>query len=48
MKVLAVVGSIRRGNTYTMVEAAAQALNCCDVDLINLKDISITHCNGCL
>jgi multimeric flavodoxin WrbA len=48
MKIIAIVGSIRRGNTYTMVEAGCQQLKDCDVELIHLKDISINICDGCL
>ncbi len=48
MKVIAIVGSVRRGNTYSMVEAGCQELNDCDVELIHLKDISLTICDGCL
>ncbi len=48
MKIVAIVGSLRRGNTYNMVEAGCQALTDCDVELIHLKDISLNHCDGCL
>jgi len=51
MKIIGIVGSIRRGNTYSMVEAACQYLQTksdCDVELIHLKDISLYHCDGCL
>lgn len=48
MKIIAIVGSIRRGNTYTMVEAGAQSLRDCDVELVHLKDLDLTHCDGCL
>lgn len=48
MKIVAIVGSIRRGNTYAMVEAASRALGKCDVELIHLKNIDIKMCDGCL
>lgn len=48
MKIIGIVGSIRRGNTYAMVESACQALTECDVELVHLKDISLNHCDGCL
>ncbi len=48
MKIIGIIGSTRRGNTYAMVEAGCQSLTDCEVELIHLKDISITHCDGCL
>ncbi len=48
MRILAVVGSIRRGNTYAMVEAACHALNESDIELIHLKDLDFKMCDGCL
>jgi len=50
MRILAVVGSTRRGNTYAMVEAAAHALTArdCDVELFHLRDLNLLMCNGCL
>jgi multimeric flavodoxin WrbA len=48
MKILGIVGSCRRGNTYSMVEAACGAINDCDVQLLHLKDYKISFCDGCL
>lgn len=48
MRILAVVGSYRRGNTYAMVESACHALKDCEVELIHLKDLDIKFCDGCL
>lgn len=48
MTVIGIVGSLRRGNTYTMVEAGCQTLTDCEVELIHLKDIDLTLCDGCL
>ncbi len=50
MRILAIVGSARRGNTYAMVEAATHELSAkaCDVELIHLRDIKLEVCDGCL
>jgi multimeric flavodoxin WrbA len=48
MRIVAIVGSNRRGNTYAMVEAACHALNDSEVELIHLKDLDIKPCDGCL
>lgn len=48
MRVIGIVGSLRRGNTYTMVEAGCQALTDCEVELVHLKDVDLTLCDGCL
>lgn len=48
MKIMAIVGSSRRGNTYSMVEAATHALSNPDIEFIHLKDFSINFCDGCL
>lgn len=48
MRIVALVGSIRRGNTYAMVEAACHALADADVELIHLKDVNLKMCDGCL
>lgn len=48
MKVIAIVGSTRRGNTYTMVEAGCHALHNCDVELLHLKELNVQFCDGCL
>jgi len=48
MRIVAIVGSIRRGNTYSMVEAGCHALSNCDVELIHLKDVDVKMCDGCL
>lgn len=48
MRIIAIVGSNRRGNTYAMVEAACHGLNDSEVELIHLKDLNIKPCDGCL
>jgi multimeric flavodoxin WrbA len=48
MRITAIVGSTRRGNTYSMVEAGCHGLKDCDVELIHLKDLKIEFCDGCL
>jgi len=48
MKITAIIGSLRRGNTYTMVEAACNELSGCDIIPYHLKNLSISPCNGCL
>lgn len=49
MRIVALVGSTRRGNTYAMVESACHALNSeSDVEFIHLKDSVINLCDGCL
>ncbi len=39
MKIIAIVGSMRKGNTYAMVEAASQALTDCEVEIIHLQEV---------
>ena len=49
MRIVALVGSTRRGNTYAMVESACHVLSSeSDVELIHLKDTSVHFCDGCL
>lgn len=49
MKILGIVGSIRDGNTLIMVNRATQAIrNFADVELLHLKNLKFTFCNGCL
>jgi len=48
MKILGIVGSNRRGNTYSMVEASCNSINDYDVELIHLRDYKISFCDGCL
>jgi len=48
MKIVAVVGSIRRGNTLKMVQAACASLESKDVDIIDLSKMSLQFCTGCL
>jgi len=48
MKVVGIVGSNRRGNTYSMVEAACHALEGFDVELIHLHGLMTKMCDGCL
>jgi multimeric flavodoxin WrbA len=48
MRIIAIVGSVRRGNTYAMVEAACHALKDSEVEFVHLKDTEINLCDGCL
>ncbi len=48
MRILGIVGSTRRGNTYAMVESGCNALKDCEVVLMHLRDIKIQPCDGCL
>ena len=49
MRVIAIVGSSRRGNTYAMVESACHGIGSeCDLELIHIKDMSVRFCDGCL
>jgi multimeric flavodoxin WrbA len=49
MRVVAIVGSMRRGNTYAMVESACHAIGTdCEVELVHIKDMTISFCDGCL
>jgi multimeric flavodoxin WrbA len=48
MRIIGVVGSIRRGNTYAMVEAACNSLEEYEVELFHLKEAKIHMCDGCL
>lgn len=48
MKIVAIIGSNRRGNTYSMVEAACHALEDFDVELIHLLGLTNHSCDGCL
>jgi len=48
MRIIAIVGSVRRGNTYAMVEAACHALKDSEVEFVHLKDTEIKLCDGCL
>ena len=48
MKIVAVVGSIRRGNTLKMIQAACTPLKEMEVDIIDLSKISLEFCTGCL
>lgn len=48
MRITAIVGSQRRGNTYAMVESGCHALTDCEIELIHLKDLKIEKCDGCL
>jgi len=48
-KIVAVIGSCRRGNTFAMVEAACRALmGKCDFTVIDLRKTNTRPCNGCL
>jgi multimeric flavodoxin WrbA len=49
MKIVAVSGSQRRGNTFAMVDAACRALEGrCEVTMIDLRKFNIQPCSGCL
>ena len=51
MKVLAICGSIRMGNTRFLVDKIVQQLlrkTNVHVDKVNLSDIKFSFCNGCL
>lgn len=48
MKIVAVVGSIRRGNTLKMVEAACSPFSADEVKVIDLAHIQMEFCTGCL
>lgn len=50
MKVLAIVGSPRKENTYKLVEAVVEAIakkKNVETELIHLVDFDIKHCSGC-
>jgi len=49
-KVLAIVGSPRKENTYKLVEAVVEAIakkKSVETELVHLADIEIRHCSGC-
>lgn len=48
MKVVAVVGSIRRGNTLKMVQASSSQFLPEEIDIIDLGEIKFSFCTGCL
>lgn len=48
MKVVAVVGSLRKGNTAKMVSAACSRFDPTDVHVIDLSELSLNFCTGCL
>jgi multimeric flavodoxin WrbA len=50
VKVLAVVGSPRKENTYKLVEAVLEAVaekKSVESELVHLADFDIEHCSGC-
>jgi len=51
VKVLAIVGSPRRENTYRLIETVMGTINRgrkdVTAELIRLSDLKINHCNGC-
>jgi multimeric flavodoxin WrbA len=50
VKVLAIVGSPRKENTYKLVEAVAEAIakkKNLETELVHLVDFDIKHCSGC-
>lgn len=48
MKVLAVVGSLRKGNTAKMISAACSCFAPDDIQIIDLSQITLNFCTGCL
>lgn len=51
IKVIGIVGSPRKENTYKLVEAALEAVmeeEEVEAELIPLSDLNIKHCDGCL
>ena len=48
MKVMAVIGSIRRGNTMKMIQAACSVFASNEVQVIDLAQINMNFCTGCL
>lgn len=48
MKIVAVIGSIRRGNTMKMVETACSIFKADDIKIIDLAHIKLNFCTGCL
>ena len=50
VKVLAIVGSPRKENTYKLVEAVVEAIakkKNVETELVHLVDFDIKHCSGC-
>lgn len=50
MKVIAIVGSPRKENTYKLVEAVVEAIakkKNVEIELVHLADFDIKHCSGC-
>jgi len=49
VKVLAVVGSPRKENTYRLIEAAVEAIakKNVETELVHLAELDIKHCAGC-
>jgi len=49
MKIVSIIGSTRRGNTFAMVNAASKAIcNDAEVEILMLGDMTYTFCDGCL
>lgn len=50
MKVIAIIGSARKGNSFSMVQSAKNVILDAGVELevVHLKDFSIGFCDGCL
>jgi multimeric flavodoxin WrbA len=49
LKIVAVIGSCRRGNTFAMVDAACRALKGkCKMTVVDLRELDIRPCDGCL
>jgi len=47
MKLLAICGSPRKGNTEFMLEKVLEGAGGVDKELVLLKDLDIKHCDGC-
>ena len=48
MKIVAISGSMRKGNTLKMIEAASSAFEKEDITVINLAEMNLCFCTGCL
>ncbi len=50
MKIMAVIGSVRKGNSYLMVQSVVDTfLNAgIEVEVVHLRDFSVGFCDGCL
>ncbi|MCL2355070.1 MAG: flavodoxin family protein [Oscillospiraceae bacterium] len=49
MKIIAIAGSLRDGNSVRMVEFARESIKeVAEVEILHLKNIQYSFCNGCL